>query len=1160
MTYLPSDKIRVFVSSRLGECKEERTSARDVIESLSHQPVMFEGAGARPYAPRSVYLQGLDESQIFVGIYREGYGYIADGMNTSGLEDEYRYARSLGIPQLLYVLRGGEMEPKLRALVDGFTGPDITVSYFEEASEVAEGIRKDLVALVSDYFARGRSYAQSSPTDSGVVADALVPSNRRLRREKVERELEKQLEVDSVALLTGPLGSGKTVFLSALSSERDWAFVECGEKPPQEVLADASNAIRALLDLPAKAFLLPTDAQSALQVAWKASQSVTLVLDDMINQETLEQIRSAAQVSNSHRLIVSSRADIPTAGSVYEMPPLDLEETRKFVERNRDERLMAGELVDIHNASKGSPLYLRYYLSGQPGEYASSLEEYETRVWSSLVASAREVLSYLAWSDRPLSLEDLAHLFSGPSSSTEELAGTIVSASSFLTQSDRGYSFFHPHAKATIQSLTRRSKPRLQFYIERLTKWFFDNRDYVSAFSSLNLAGFPTSPDLLKLSGRQAMAKGDFRMAVEILEAQIKLAKTSSDKIRERDLTLYLAHVVSLSGKADQALEMIDRAAAMPADTDPPFDISELKATIGALGTGDRQAFNRLLSKQEDYRKEGNLWDAARLSVDLSVYYARLNEPRKAADEAEFAMGVFQKYEDDYGYRIARGNYLSANSSLPGTTAETDNLIREMEAESVQEPRQRALLYNVLARRARVKNDTSAAKAYAREAINIGREIGDNSIVCNNLMNLGNAYRAEKNWESAIAQYEAADKLASELNFVLAEAVAQKLLASVFNRKGNGERAVHHANYAISVARGVSCRIESDATEELAQAYELVNQKDDARDAWLRYASLEMEQTNDVEFSSYGFYRASSLIARQGDVRAYLAAYRKLFDVYFPEQEDLNIGERLVHDLPDLFQKISQAWTFQIAVHHAQLMFADIPDALVRRVYIVAVRRLFSKNAFDTDSLKRLRIALALSMAVPRDTLQLPDLVDVGEIISRQHANISFRATPDGAAHWTIELLFSKPVIVSVIQIDDRPDVALITLCLILVLVAFSSDIFEDVLSGLPPERVAANVQVCNFNEAKELFPLEKIGLDSEPADCAVTQATNVASDARAPILVVTSTTLTKEWLPGSGSVNHGQVLFAKVLVELVFHLQGGEIEVETLYPKVVNLIRKTII
>ena len=190
MTYLSNDKIRVFVSSRLVECEQERAVARTIIESLGHQPVMFEGAGARPYAPRSVYLRGLEQSQIYIGIYREGYGYIEKNMEISGLEDEYRFARSSGIPQLLYVLRGGTMDPRLGALVDDFTGPDITVGYFEDPLKLGDRIREDLVALVSEYFSRGSTYGQSLPISPGMVADALVSPDKRVRREAVERELE----------------------------------------------------------------------------------------------------------------------------------------------------------------------------------------------------------------------------------------------------------------------------------------------------------------------------------------------------------------------------------------------------------------------------------------------------------------------------------------------------------------------------------------------------------------------------------------------------------------------------------------------------------------------------------------------------------------------------------------------------------------------------------------------------------------------------------------------------------------------------------------------------------------------------------------------------------------------------------------------------------
>ena len=88
---------------------------------------------------------------------------------------------------------------------------------------------------------------------------------------------------------------------------------------------------------------------------------------------------------------------------------------------------------------------------------------------------------------------------------------------------------------------------------------------------------------------------------------------------------------------------------------------------------------------------------------------------------------------------------------------------------------------------------------------------------------------------------------------------------------------------------------------------------------------------------------------------------------------------------------------------------------------------------------------------------------------------------------------------------------------------------------------------------------MEKIGLSSQPVGCAVTRATDVEKDEEAPILVITNENLTNEWLVGSGSANVGQSVFASVLVELVFYLQAGEIEVETLYPKIGQVVANTI-
>ena len=112
------DKLKIFVSSRLEECKDERSAASGAITALNHQPVLFEHIGARPYPPRDLYLSRLRDSQVMVAIYRSGYGYIANEMDISGLEDEFRHAKAWGIDTLFYVKREIEdRSPRLAAMI-----------------------------------------------------------------------------------------------------------------------------------------------------------------------------------------------------------------------------------------------------------------------------------------------------------------------------------------------------------------------------------------------------------------------------------------------------------------------------------------------------------------------------------------------------------------------------------------------------------------------------------------------------------------------------------------------------------------------------------------------------------------------------------------------------------------------------------------------------------------------------------------------------------------------------------------------------------------------------------------------------------------------------------------------------------------------------------
>ena len=76
--HTPDQRLRVFVSSTLEELAAERRAVQDGVTRLRLVPVMFE-LGARPHPPRPVYRAYLAQSQVFVGVYWQSYGWVAPG-------------------------------------------------------------------------------------------------------------------------------------------------------------------------------------------------------------------------------------------------------------------------------------------------------------------------------------------------------------------------------------------------------------------------------------------------------------------------------------------------------------------------------------------------------------------------------------------------------------------------------------------------------------------------------------------------------------------------------------------------------------------------------------------------------------------------------------------------------------------------------------------------------------------------------------------------------------------------------------------------------------------------------------------------------------------------------------------------------------------------
>src|SRR5262249_49123692 len=141
----PDQRLRVFVSSTLEELAAERAAVSRAISALRLTPVTFE-SGARPHPPRELYRAYLAQSDVFIGLYWQRYGWVAPGMEISGLEDELELSR--GLPRLLYVKAPApEREHRLTAMLDRIKGEG-AASYrgFRTTRELGPLVRDDLTA------------------------------------------------------------------------------------------------------------------------------------------------------------------------------------------------------------------------------------------------------------------------------------------------------------------------------------------------------------------------------------------------------------------------------------------------------------------------------------------------------------------------------------------------------------------------------------------------------------------------------------------------------------------------------------------------------------------------------------------------------------------------------------------------------------------------------------------------------------------------------------------------------------------------------------------------------------------------------------------------------------------------------------------------------
>ena len=235
----PDQRLRVFVSSTLAELADERAAVARAIEALRLTPVMFE-LGARPHPPQELYRAYLAQSDIFVGLYWQRYGWVGPGMDISGLEDEFRLSASL--PRLIYLKTPApDLEPRLAAMIAQLQA-DATASYRTFTTPArARPSRARRSGHAAQRAVRGDRAPPRIAAGGRLVSRARMPvtSTALMGREGDIAAVAALLESPAVRLvtLTGPGGIGKTRLAIAV-----------GEALQRAIAVDAGGVRAAGLD------------------------------------------------------------------------------------------------------------------------------------------------------------------------------------------------------------------------------------------------------------------------------------------------------------------------------------------------------------------------------------------------------------------------------------------------------------------------------------------------------------------------------------------------------------------------------------------------------------------------------------------------------------------------------------------------------------------------------------------------------------------------------------------------------------------------------------------------------------------------------------------------------------------------------------------------
>lgn len=221
----------IYTSSTIRDLRGERLLVQEAVLRLGHHPIGMEHYGADRRRPLDKCVQDVRQCDALVQLVAWRRGFMpGETPGRSIVESEYRAARELGIPTLVYLLHEEADWPEERR--DPELGPVLEYRELLERQHTVAHFRssRDLQLQVTADLARQLGAVDPVP--------AVLPflCNRAAQVRTLRRRLESRpAEVPLVCLIRGPEGQGLEGFVTSLLSVHLPRFLGLGETAIPEV-------------------------------------------------------------------------------------------------------------------------------------------------------------------------------------------------------------------------------------------------------------------------------------------------------------------------------------------------------------------------------------------------------------------------------------------------------------------------------------------------------------------------------------------------------------------------------------------------------------------------------------------------------------------------------------------------------------------------------------------------------------------------------------------------------------------------------------------------------------------------------------------------------------------------------------------------------------